>query len=189
MLLNTMQASAEPQNTQGPASLENLLGNYWTAALPNMDNMGMLPQPMPIQQRQQGAMSGVMNVIGEGFGEMDDAMTGAFNTIRESLNNNYTTQEVLVPNNAQQAQQPIPFMPSPIQNQQHLGLYSAAQQNNLSPTPPGGIGNAQLLGQQPTPVPRGGMQSLNQDSGMDGQLSQEELINQLYANMSGQYNG
>ena len=74
------------------------------------NNMGLMPGG-------GGAMSGIMNTINSSYGEMDNAMQSAFDTIKQSLSSNYTPQEVLVPNNGG---------------------------GGMTNTPPGGIGNAQM---------------------------------------------
>tara|TARA_R110000764_G_scaffold62914_1_gene133436 strand:+ start:11638 stop:12315 length:678 start_codon:yes stop_codon:yes gene_type:complete len=153
-----------------------------------------------------GAMSGIMDTINSSYGEMEGAMQGAFDTIKQSLSNNYTSQEVLVPNNGG---------------------------GGMTNTPPGGVGNAQmpqqlpdlsalenLLGQnQRVPqeqnqggprflpqlgeVPYQGNQNvglqnnpgggpapvdINQDNNQQ-QISQQQEIDDMFAGMSGQFNG
>lgn len=154
-----------------------------------------------------GAMSGIMDTINSSYGEMEGAMQGAFDTIKQSLSNNYTSQEVLVPNNGG---------------------------GEMAHTPPGGIGNAQMPpqigamklpdlignGQQthfgpqynmidpgfnsPGFLEQGGPalpnyngnqfeggpapMEINQDNNQQ-QISQQQQIDDMFAGMSGQFNG
>ena len=65
------------------------------------------------QPSNSGAMGGIMDSVQTGFDQLDSAMQGAFDTIKQSLSSSYTPQEVLVPNEGGGGQQPAPFMPSP----------------------------------------------------------------------------
>ena len=88
----------------------------------------LLPAGLGIQAQRQaglggggGAMGGIMDSVQTGFDQLDSAMQGAFDTIKQSLSSSYTPQEVLVPNEGGGGQQPsfpgsgggFPFMPSP----------------------------------------------------------------------------
>tara|TARA_R110002012_G_scaffold5456_1_gene24820 strand:+ start:4216 stop:4929 length:714 start_codon:yes stop_codon:yes gene_type:complete len=88
----------------------------------------VLPAGLGIQAQRQaslgssgGAMGGIMDSVQTGFDQLDSAMQGAFDTIKQSLSSSYTPQEVLVPNEGGGGQQPsfpgggggFPFMPSP----------------------------------------------------------------------------
>jgi len=147
-----------------------------------------------------GAMSGIMDTINSSYGEMEGAMQGAFDTIKQSLSNNYTSQEVLVPNNGG---------------------------GGMTNTPPGGVGNAHVNGMLMPPigqnqgnqndfftnahlqggprflpqlgeVPYQGNQNnfsggpalpdINQDNNQQ-QISQQQEIDDMFAGMSGQFNG
>jgi len=163
------------------------------------NNMGLMPGG------GGGAMSGIMNTINSSYGEMDNAMQSAFDTIKQSLSSNYTPQEVLVPNNGG---------------------------GGMTNTPPGGIGNAQMppqIGAMRLPqldisridawdfgqyqgneyvqndffgspdqtyfadiagMLQGGpaIVDINQDNNQQ-QISQQQQIDDMFAGMSGQFNG
>ena len=156
------------------------------------NNMGLMPGG------GGGAMSGIMNTINSSYGEMDNAMQSAFDTIKQSLSSNYTPQEVLVPNNGG---------------------------GGMTNTPPGGIGNAQMppqigamrlpqldisridawdfgqyqgneyvqndfFGSPDQAYLRGGpaIVDINQDNNQQ-QISQQQQIDDMFAGMSGQFNG
>ena len=150
-----------------------------------------------------GAMDGIMNSIQTGFDQLDSAMQGAFNTIQDSLSNNYSSQEVIVPTNPGGDQPPqfdvMPRLPMPpdfgggIQPlpqpgpdfpgadfgnlMPYQGMFSNNAFGTMDPTPPGGIGNA-------TMDPGGtGQAYLNQDN------NQQQSIDEMFANLAGQFNG
>ena len=73
----------------------------------------VLPPDLGIQAQRQlgssgggGAMGGIMDSVQTGFDQLDSAMQGAFDTIKQSLSSSYTPQEVLVPNEGGGGQQP-----------------------------------------------------------------------------------
>ena len=211
-IMNMMQ-------TQGPGSMMS----------PTVDT-GMGMQRLQQAGAGGGAMDGIMNSIQTGFDQLDGAMQGAFNTIQDSLNNNYSSQEVIVPTNPGGDQQPpnfidvMPQLPMPpnfgggiqplpqpgpgfpgadiglmpyegndfqmISNMRepaitHFGppgnmmdpafnstppnfaAYLGSPAGPMEQTPPGGIGNA----------------SLNQDN------NQQQSIDEMFANLAGQFNG
>lgn len=164
-----------------------------------------------------GAMSGIMDTINSSYGEMDNAMQGAFDTIKQSLSSNYTPQEVLVPNNGGggmtntppggigNAQMPPMMRPGPDINsifqqglpdligngqQMHFGPQPAltyqeqggpALPNYLDPARPPNYNGNQFEG-GPAPM------EINQDNNQQ-QISQQQEIDDMFAGMSGQFNG
>ncbi|GEM_PF-5749342 len=86
----------------------------------NLGNLGLLASATQ-PSNSSGAMGGIMDSVQTGFDQLDSAMQGAFDTIKQSLSSSYTPQEVLVPNEGGGGQQPsfpgggggFPFMPSP----------------------------------------------------------------------------
>jgi hypothetical protein len=94
--------------TQGPGSMMR----------PTIDTgMGMQTLAQKQVGAGGGAMDGIMNSIQTGFDQLDGAMQGAFNTIQDSLSNNYSSQEVIVPTNPGVEQPPhfdvMPRLPMP----------------------------------------------------------------------------
>ena len=79
---------AFPQQTQGNLGK---LGSLASATQPS---------------NSSGAMGGIMDSVQTGFDQLDSAMQGAFDTIKQSLSSSYTPQEVLVPNEGGGGQQP-----------------------------------------------------------------------------------
>ncbi len=79
---------AFPQQTQGNLGK---LGSLASATQPS---------------NSSGAMGGIMDSVQTGFDQLDSAMQGAFDTIKQSLSSSYTLQEVLVPNEGGGGQQP-----------------------------------------------------------------------------------
>ena len=71
-------------------------------------NLGKLASLASATQtsNSSGAMGGIMDSVQTGFDQLDSAMQGAFDTIKQSLSSSYTPQEVLVPNEGGGGQQP-----------------------------------------------------------------------------------
>ena len=85
MIQNMLARIPEPQQLQ--------------ASLGNIGSLASATQP-------SGAMGGIMDSVQTGFDQLDSAMQGAFDTIKQSLSSSYTPQEVLVPNEGGGGQQP-----------------------------------------------------------------------------------
>ena len=79
MIQNLLARIPNPQEVQG-----------------NLGNIGSLVSAT--QPSSSGAMGGIMDSVQTGFDQLDSAMQGAFDTIKSSLGSNYSSQEVLVPN-------------------------------------------------------------------------------------------
>jgi len=63
---------------------------------------------------QSGMMGGILDTVQQGFDNLDGAMTGAFDTIRNSLQSNYQSSEALIPTGGGGgAQLPMPQLPMP----------------------------------------------------------------------------
>ena len=71
----------------------------------NLGNLGLLASATQ-PSNSSGAMGGIMDSVQTGFDQLDSAMQGAFDTIKQSLSSSYTPQEVLVPNEGGGGQQP-----------------------------------------------------------------------------------
>ena len=169
-----------------------------------------------------GAMSGIMDTINSSYGEMEGAMQGAFDTIKQSLSNNYTSQEVLVPNNGGgemahtppggigNAQMPPMMRPGPdmnsifqqgLPNLQQAGpgfdlmQYQGNENDFFGPQPAITFVNNQEQGGPALPNYNGNQfeggpapMEINQDNNQQ-QISQQQQIDDMFAGMSGQFNG
>ena len=175
----------------------NIGGGF--SGFPN-NNMGLMPGG------GGGAMSGIMNTINSSYGEMDNAMQSAFDTIKQSLSSNYTPQEVLVPNNggggmtntppggignAQMFPQ-IGAMKLPDLNIRDLGQYQGNENDFFGPQhwygqEQGGPALPNYNGNQfeggPAPM------EINQDNNQQQISQQQQEIDDMFAGMSGQFNG
>lgn len=182
--------------TQGPGSMMR----------PTIDT-GMGMQTLAQQQvgAGGGAMDGIMNSIQTGFDQLDGAMQGAFNTIQDSLSNNYSSQEVIVPTNPGGNQPPqfdvMPRLPMPpdfgggIQPLPQPGPdFPGADFGNLMPYEGNDLNLKNMFGpgfsspgflgtMDPTPPGGIGNASLNQDN------NQQQSIDEMFANLAGQFNG
>ena len=228
MLTNNAHATAAMQPQLTPAISDHSLGRIdgglgpaaggfprgydgFPGGIGGIGGGGFLPQQ---PNSGGGMMNGIMDTVQTGFDNLDGAMSGAFDTIKNSLQSKYKTQEALVPNDGGNELQkllgigynmPSPFIDNmnmgmgnaqlqqPIHQGNARGLLGSGYTGSMDQTPPGGVGNAAM----PVPLNQGEMAvdatgtQINQDTSTQQttNLTQEEMINQLYAGLSGQFNG